>query len=73
MNIPYILSELQRVGLTQTQIANEIGVKQPTVSEMAAGKAGTKRPSYQVISGLQRLAAEHGVALDPMTEEPQPK
>lgn len=65
MNIPYILSELQRAGLTQTQIANAIGLKQPTVSEMASGKAGTKRPSYQVISGLERLATEHHVATEP--------
>jgi len=65
MNIPYILSELQRAGLTQTQIANAIGLKQPTVSEMASGKAGTKRPSYQVISGLERLAKENHVATEP--------
>lgn len=72
MNIPYILSELQRAGLTQTQIGNAIGLKQPTVSEMAAGKAGTKRPSYQVISGLERLAEQHKVALTPPTEsQPQ--
>jgi predicted XRE-type DNA-binding protein len=73
MNIPHILSELQRAGLTQTQIANAIGLKQPTVSEMAAGKAGTKRPSYQVISGLEKLAAEHNVAIAPPPSQPQPQ
>lgn len=73
MNIPYILSELQRAGLTQTQIGNAIGLKQPTVSEMAAGKAGTKRPSYQVISGLERLATEHNVALAPPPADSQPQ
>lgn len=73
MNIPHILSELQRAGLTQTQIANAIGLKQPTVSEMAAGKAGTKRPSYQVISGLEKLAAEHNVTLEAPTPEAQPQ
>jgi predicted XRE-type DNA-binding protein len=62
MNIQHILSELQKAGLTQTQIANAIGLKQPTISDMAAGKAGVKRPSYQVILGLEKLAKDHGVS-----------
>lgn len=65
MDIQYTLSELQRAGLTQSQIGDAIGVKQPTVSDMAAGKAGTKRPSYQVITGLTRLAKRHRVATEP--------
>lgn len=65
MNIQHTLSELQRAGLTQTQIAEAIGLKQPTVSEMAAGRAGTKRPSYQVISGLEKLAAQYNVSTVP--------
>lgn len=73
MDIPYTLSELQRAGLTQTQIANAIGLKQPTVSDMATGKAGTKRPSYQVISGLEKLAKEHSVPTDPPRTESQPR
>jgi transcriptional regulator with XRE-family HTH domain len=64
MNIPHILSELQKAGLTQTQIANAIGLKQPTISEMASGKAGVKRPSHQVILGLEKLAAESGVSIE---------
>lgn len=68
MNIPFILSELQRVGLTQSQIANSIGLKQPTISDMATGKAGTKRPSFQVVDGLTRLAAEYQVAVDPPSD-----
>ena len=65
MNIPFLICELQRAGLTQTQIASAIGLKQPTVSEMAHGKAGTKRPSYQVINGLERLAKKHKVPMEP--------
>ncbi|MFK3738980.1 helix-turn-helix domain-containing protein [Massilia sp. TN1-12] len=65
MNIPFLISELQRAGLTQSQIATAIGLKQPTVSEMAAGKAGVKRPSFQVINGLQRLAKKHKVCTEP--------
>jgi predicted transcriptional regulator len=72
MNIPYTLSELQRVGLTQTQIGAELGLSQSTISDMAAGKAGTKRPSYQAVSGLQRLATLHKVATSPPSEtQPQ--
>lgn len=72
MNIPYTLSELQRAGLTQTQIGAELGLSQSTISDMAAGKAGTKRPSYQAVSGLERLAALHNVATSPPPEtQPQ--
>jgi predicted XRE-type DNA-binding protein len=71
MNIPFILSELQRLGLTQSQIANSIGLKQPTISDMATGKAGTKRPSFQVVDGLTRLAAEHKVPVEPPAPDPQ--
>jgi predicted XRE-type DNA-binding protein len=73
MNIPYILSELQRAGLTQTQIASAIGLKQPTVSEMATGKAGIKRPSYKAISGLEKLAKEHNIPTTPVAPAPQPQ
>lgn len=52
-------------GLTQAQIAAQIQCSQPTVSEMAAGKAGTVRPSYKIVSGLERLARERGLATDP--------
>lgn len=69
MDITFTLSELQRVGLTQTQIAKEIGLKQPTISDMAAGKAGVTRPSYKVISGLAALAKRHGVLTDPVPEQ----
>lgn len=61
MDIPFTISELLATGLTQTQIANEIGCSQPTVSEMASGKVGTVRPSHKVVDGLQRLAKKHGV------------
>jgi predicted transcriptional regulator len=70
MNIPYTLSELQRVGLTQTQIGAELGLGQSTISDMASGKAGTKRPSYQAVVGLERLAKKHGVATDPPIKQP---
>lgn len=65
MDIPFTIKSLREAGLTQTQIGNAIGLKQTSISDMEAGKAGIKRPSYQVISGLERLAKEHNVATIP--------
>jgi len=65
MDIPFTIKSLRQAGLTQTQIGEAIGLKQTSISDMEAGKAGTKRPSYQVISGLERLAAEHRVTTEP--------
>jgi predicted XRE-type DNA-binding protein len=65
MDIVYTLSELFKAGLTQTQIGEAIGVKQPTVCEMAKGKAGVKRPSSQVVIGLSNLAEKHNVRTEP--------
>lgn len=61
MDIPFTISGLRKAGLTQTQIGAEIGLKQTSISDMEAGKAGIKRPSHTVVSGLQRLATLHGV------------
>jgi hypothetical protein len=72
INIPYTVKGLRQVGLTQTQIGRELGHSQTSISDREAGKAGVKRPSYQVISGLQRLAAEHNVATVPPPPESQP-
>jgi transcriptional regulator with XRE-family HTH domain len=72
MDISFTIKSLREAGLTQTQIGQAIGLKQTSISDMESGKAGTKRPSYQVISGLQRLAAEHNVATaPPTTSQPQ--
>lgn len=40
---------------------------------MHAGKAGTVRPSYKIVTGLERLAKECGVPTEPSvvaTDEP---
>ena len=65
MDIVYTLSGLLQAGMTQTQIGDAIGVKQPTISDMANGKAGVKRPSSAVVIGLTELARQHGVPTDP--------
>lgn len=67
MNIPFTLAELQKAGLTQTQIGDEVGLKQSTISDMLRGKAGVKRPSYSVVEGLERLAQTHKVLTEPPT------
>jgi transcriptional regulator with XRE-family HTH domain len=61
MDISFTIKGLRKAGLTQTQIGDAIGLKQTSISDMESGKAGVKRPSYRVISGLERLAREHGV------------
>lgn len=71
MDISFTIKGLRQAGLTQTQIGNAIGLKQTSVSDMEAGKAGTKRPSYQAISGLERLAAQHGIKTDPLPAVPK--
>lgn len=65
MDIPFTISGLRKAGLTQTQIGNAVGLKQTSISDMEAGKAGVKRPTYAVVSGLQRLAEEHHVPTAP--------
>jgi transcriptional regulator with XRE-family HTH domain len=69
MRLTDMLAALRKKGLTQRQIAAELGCSQPTVSDLAAGKIGGSRPSYKIVSGLQRLAQKYGVqaALHPVS------
>lgn len=66
MNISFTIKSLREAGLTQTQIGKAMGLSQTSVSDMEKGKAGTKRPSYQVISGLERLAKKHKIRTEPV-------
>lgn len=68
MDIPHTISGLRKAGLTQAQIGSAVGLKQTSISDMEAGKAGIKRPTYAVVSGLQQLALLHGVATEPDPE-----
>lgn len=65
MDIQYTLAGLRKAGLTQAQIGDAIGVRQPTVSDMEAGKSGIKRPSHSLVIELTALAGRHGVPTDP--------
>ncbi|AWL07589.1 helix-turn-helix domain-containing protein [Massilia oculi] len=71
MDISFTIKSLRQAGLTQTQIGNAIGLRQTSISDMESGKAGTKRPSFQVIDGLARLAKKHKVATEPPAPQPQ--
>lgn len=69
MDIPHTISGLLKAGLTQTQIGSAVGLGQTSISDMKAGKAGIKRPTYAVVSGLQELAKRHGVETEPRVVE----
>lgn len=49
---------LLAAGRTQRTIADRIGCSQPTVSDIANGKIGKKRPAYSFVKGLEELLAE---------------
>jgi predicted XRE-type DNA-binding protein len=57
MNWPKILSDLADAGLSQAEIARELRIQQPSVSDIANGK--TKRPSWDVGNGLLKLHRKH--------------
>jgi transcriptional regulator with XRE-family HTH domain len=73
MDISFTISGLRKAGLTQAQIGGEIGLKQTSISDMEAGKAGIKRPSHRTVSGLERLARLHGVATEPPDADCNPE
>jgi predicted XRE-type DNA-binding protein len=65
IDIKFSLASLRAAGLTQAQIGAEIGCSQSVVSDMEAGKCGTARPSYKIVTGIERLAAKHGIPTCP--------
>lgn len=65
LDIQFTISGLRKAGLTQSQIGDAVGLKQPTISDMESGKCGVKRPSHGLVTGLTALAAKYGVALSP--------
>jgi transcriptional regulator with XRE-family HTH domain len=54
MQIPEIIADLQRSGLTQVQIAERAGLAQSTVSQLASGARG-KRVSVQTSDALMAV------------------
>ncbi|MBR8343051.1 helix-turn-helix domain-containing protein [Burkholderia ambifaria] len=57
-DVQNMVNRLLAAGMTQKAIADHIGCSQPTISDMAAGKIGKHRPTYQIVRGLQELLAE---------------
>lgn len=71
-NIPFVLTQLQDAGLTQTEIGDAIGCSQSTVSDMMRGKSSLKRPAYSTVAGLVKLAKKHRVPTSPPRADAQP-
>jgi transcriptional regulator with XRE-family HTH domain len=65
MDIPFTIAQLRKAGLTQTEIANAIGLRQSSISDMQAGRAGVRNPSAKVVSGLTSLAAAYHTPTEP--------
>jgi transcriptional regulator with XRE-family HTH domain len=57
-NLQDMVQTLLAAGLTQKAIADRIPCSQPTISDIASGKVGKARPSYRLVSGLERLIRE---------------
>ena len=45
-------------GLTQREIAERVGFSGATISDVATGKIGHTRPSYDLVTKLQALHAD---------------
>jgi transcriptional regulator with XRE-family HTH domain len=57
-NLQQLAQKCLASGMTQKAIAERIGCSQPTISDIAAGKIGKRRPTYQIVEGLRLLAKE---------------
>ena len=68
MDIQKITYQLNRIGLTQSEIGREIKRSQATVSDMAKGKCGCMNPSAEVVSGLKRLVKRHKSQIEQLKE-----
>jgi transcriptional regulator with XRE-family HTH domain len=71
MDIPAALLKFKKLGLTQTEIGDEIGCSQEAISQMARGIIGKTRPSSNVVDGLRLLAKKHGLTLTQSKRGPQ--
>ncbi len=58
MNPRELVTELIGLGLTQTEIGERTGFAQGTISDVANGKVGHARPSYEMVTKLANLLAE---------------
>ncbi len=56
-----IVVALLKEGLTQVQIAKEVGCSQPNINMIARKKSGAINPTWKVASGLIALAEKYGI------------
>lgn len=70
MDTQNLVIELKKKGLTQPEIASEIGCSQPTISDIETGKIGKVRPSWKIVDGLMRLARANGIDVPDEIQDP---
>lgn len=68
MDIQHIVLELKRLGMTQAEIATSVHCAQSTISEIQNGKIGKARPSYQLVTDLQRLLRQRLIDANEITD-----
>lgn len=56
-NFKSLLSDLKAIGFTQKQIADAIGSKQATISDLKTGRTKGQRVSYQTAEALKNFHA----------------
>jgi predicted transcriptional regulator len=62
IDIQNLVTSLRADGMTQTEIAAELGCSQSAVSDMSKGKIGRARPSHRIVDGLMRLVKRRKLA-----------
>jgi len=68
MDIQKITYQLNRIGLTQSELGREIKRSQAAVNDMIKGKSGCKNPSAEVVANLKRLVKKHKSQLEKLKE-----
>lgn len=71
MNIQNSLLRLQKIGLTQSQLGEELGFEQSTISDYLNGKLG-KKPTYKIVSGIQKAEKKYAKQLKQLLDQSEP-
>jgi transcriptional regulator with XRE-family HTH domain len=68
MNTSTTIKDLRiKAGLTQKEIADEVGCSQPNISYLENRTANNPRDSHKIVNALKRLVEKHKVALSKAT------
>jgi transcriptional regulator with XRE-family HTH domain len=65
------LRQLVDSGMTQREIARELGCSQSNVSQLIHGKIGGARPSAKIVAGIERLLSAQQAAVN--SDQPPPE